>query len=147
MTRRFAVPVFAIFVGVALFAQRTAVPAECPSGETEIRPRVCRAPDRPAPSIVDYRPRSTLVAETHLVRRAKFPAIDFHGHPQGRLGSPGALAGLVSALDDLNVRVMVSADNASADRLQRAVSVVAGSPQKDRVRMLAGIAFRDVGPG
>jgi predicted TIM-barrel fold metal-dependent hydrolase len=147
MTQRFAVLVFATFVGVALFAQRAAVPAECPPGETEIRPRVCRAPDRPAPSIVDYRPRSTLVAEAHLVRRAKFPAIDFHGHPQGRLGSPGTLAGLVSALDDLNVRVMVSADNASADRLQRAVSVVAGSPQKDRVRMLAGIAFRDVGPG
>ncbi|HWW86377.1 MAG TPA: amidohydrolase family protein [Vicinamibacterales bacterium] len=147
MTRRFAVPVFVTFVGVALFAQRTTLPAECPPGETEIRPRVCRAPDRPAPSIVDYRPRSTLVATTHLVPRAKFPAIDFHGHPQGRLGSPGTLAGLVSALDDLNVRVMVSADNASADRLQRAVSVVAGSPQKDRVRMLAGIAFRDVGPG
>ncbi len=34
--------------------------AECPAGMSEIRPRLCQAPETPAPSIVDYRPRSTL---------------------------------------------------------------------------------------
>ncbi|MFL5607066.1 MAG: hypothetical protein ACJ8AD_11515, partial [Gemmatimonadaceae bacterium] len=33
----------------------------CPPGSTEIRPRLCMAPESPVPSIVDYRPRSTLV--------------------------------------------------------------------------------------
>ena len=53
----------------------------CPPGTTEIRPRSCMAPATAAPSIVDYRPHSTLVTPAHLVRTAKYPAIDFHGHP------------------------------------------------------------------
>jgi hypothetical protein len=120
----------------------------CPQGTTEIRPRSCMAPDIPAPSIVDYRPRSTLVTPEHLVRRAKYPAIDFHGHPEGLLESAEGLARLGSALDSLNVRMMVAADNMSGERLQRAVSNVRASPQmRDRVRVLAGIDFRNVGPG
>src|SRR5437879_2618934 len=38
---------------------------ECPPGMTEVRPRSCQAPDSPPPSIVDYRPRSTLVVSEH----------------------------------------------------------------------------------
>ena len=34
---------------------------ECPPGTTEIRPDRCQAPEMPAPSILDYRPHSTLV--------------------------------------------------------------------------------------
>ncbi|HEV8235800.1 MAG TPA: amidohydrolase family protein, partial [Gemmatimonadaceae bacterium] len=120
----------------------------CPEGTTEIRPRSCMAPDLPVPSIVDYRPRSTLVVPTHFVRRAKYPAIDFHGHPEGLLESADGLATLGAALDSLNVRVMVAADNLSGDRLQRAVAAIRASPKmKDRVRVLAGIDFRNVGPG
>src|SRR5947199_8070109 len=59
----------------------------CPAGTTEIRPRSCMAPENPAPSIVDYRPHSTLVTPEHLVKTAKYPAIDYHGHPQGLLSS------------------------------------------------------------
>ena len=55
--------------------------AGCPAGTTEVRPGACQAPRLPPPSIVDYRPRSTLVTPTHLVPRAKYPVIDFHGHP------------------------------------------------------------------
>lgn len=139
-------------LGVSLVAQRgqtTAVKPheECPAGTTEVRPGSCQAPSLPPPSIVDYRPQSTLVTETHLVPRAKFPAIDFHGHPQNRLSSTQALAEMVAALDRLNVRVMVAADNLSGTRLQQAVATVAGSPERDRVRALAGIDFRDVGAG
>src|SRR5262249_54985763 len=58
-------------------------------------------------------------------------------------------ASLVAALDSLNVRVMVAADNMSGERLQRAMEVIRAAPpaMRDRVRVLAGIDFRNVGPG
>jgi predicted TIM-barrel fold metal-dependent hydrolase len=44
--------------------------------------------------------------------------------------------------------MMVSADNLSGDRLKSAIAAVKASPKmKDRVRILAGIDFRNVGPG
>ena len=120
----------------------------CPEGTTEIRPRSCMAPDLSPPTILDYRPRSTLVTPAHIVRRAKYPAVDFHGHPEGLLDSSEGLATLGVALDSLNVRLMVAADNLSGERLQRVVTAIRASPQmKDRVRVLAGIDFRNVGPG
>jgi predicted TIM-barrel fold metal-dependent hydrolase len=119
----------------------------CPPGTTEIRPRSCMAPELAPPSILDYRPHSTLVVPVHMVKTAKYPAIDFHGHPQGLL-TPEGVVTLVNALDSLNVRMMISADNLSGDRLQRALSAVRGSDKaKDRVRILAGINFQNVGPG
>ena len=45
---------------------------ECPKGTTLVRIGSCQAPEFPAPSIVDYRPKSTLVTEAHLVPKAKF---------------------------------------------------------------------------
>jgi len=121
---------------------------QCPAGTTEIRPRSCMAPENPAPSILDYRPRSTLVTPAHLVKTAKYPAIDFHGHPQGLLSSAEGLATLGAALDSLNVRMMISADNMSGDRLKTTIAnVQASEKMKDRVRVLAGIDFRNVGPG
>jgi len=119
---------------------------ECPPGTTETRPGNCQAPSLPPPSIVDYRPRSTLVTAEHPVPKAKFPAIDIHGHPPS-LTSEESIASVVAALDALNVRVLVSADNSSGDRLQRTLAALAASPSKDRFRVLAGIDFRNVGPG
>jgi uncharacterized protein len=120
----------------------------CPAGTTEIRPRSCMAPDISPPSIVDYRPRSTLVTPAHLVKRAKYPAVDFHGHPEGLLESSEGLATLGAAMDSLNVRIMLSADNLRGDQLRRVLALVGASPRmRDRVRVLAGIDFRNVGPG
>src|SRR5439155_534278 len=120
----------------------------CPPGMTEIRPRNCLAPEAPPPSILDYRPHSTLIAPAHLVKTAKYPAIDFHGHPQDLISSVEGLATLGAALDSLNVRMMISADNRSGDRLRGAVAAIKASPQmKDRVRVLAGINLQNVGPG
>lgn len=120
----------------------------CPSGTTEIRPRICRAPEAPAPSILDYRPLSTLVTPAHPRPTAKYPAIDFHGHPRDLITSNEGLAQLGAALDSLNVAVMVAADNLSGERLQRTVAAIRSSPKmKDRLRVLAGIDFRNVGPG
>jgi uncharacterized protein len=120
----------------------------CPPGTTEIRPRICRPPESPAPSIVDYRPKSTLVTPEHLVPKAKYPAIDYHGHPGELIMTAEGLDQLGTALDGINVRVMVAADNVSGERLQKAVTAIRASPKmKDRVRVLAGIDFRNVGPG
>jgi predicted TIM-barrel fold metal-dependent hydrolase len=123
------------------------VNGECPPGTTEWRPGRCRAPEFPPPSIVDYRPRSTLVTAAHPVPKAKFPAIDFHGHAGGRLGSAEGLAGLMADLDALNVRLFIAADGVSGENLQRTLAVVNASPYKDRVRIFTGINFSNVGPG
>jgi uncharacterized protein len=120
---------------------------ECPPGMTEWRPQLCRAPEFPPPSIVDYRPHSTLVTAQHLVPKAKFPVVDYHGHPGNLLRSAEGLASLAASLDSLNVRLIVSADNMSGEPLQRTIDLVRNSPQKDRVRVLAGINFSNVGPG
>jgi uncharacterized protein len=120
----------------------------CPPGMTETRPGNCMGPDVPAPSILDYRPRSTLVVPANVLKKAKYPVIDFHGHPQGRLGSPEDLASLGDSLDGINVRLMVAANNMSGDSLKRAVATVRESPRmKDRIRVLTGISFQGVGPG
>jgi predicted TIM-barrel fold metal-dependent hydrolase len=64
------------------------------------------------------------------------------------LTSAESLTRLGAALDSLNVRLMVAADNWSGERLQAVVGLIRSSPQmKDRVRVLAGIDFRNVGPG
>jgi predicted TIM-barrel fold metal-dependent hydrolase len=88
------------------------------------------------------------VVPAHMVKMAKYPAIDYHGHPGGLINSVDGLASLGASLDSLNVRMMVSADNLSGDRMQRAIGAIRSSPKmKDRVRVLAGINFQNVGPG
>lgn len=121
---------------------------ECPAGMTEVRPRNCQAPEVPLPSILDYRPRNTLVVPVHPVPKAKFPVIDFHGHPQGQLGSREALEEMGATMDGLNIRLMLAANNISGESLTRLMATVASSPMmKDRVRALTGVDFRNVGPG
>jgi uncharacterized protein len=129
----------------------TPIPAgeSCPPGTTEIRPRTCMGPELPAPSILDYRPRSTLVVPANMKKTAKYPAIDFHGHPQGRINTSDGLTSLGASLDSLNVRLIVAANNTMGEQLQQTVSAIRSHPQmKDRVRILTGIDFRGVGtPG
>jgi predicted TIM-barrel fold metal-dependent hydrolase len=120
----------------------------CPPGMTEFRPRRCMAPQMTAPSILDYRPRSTLVVPAHPVPRAKFPAIDFHGHVSGLLLTPNGPDSVLKSIDQLNIRVMIAADGLTGERLVNVMKVINGSPKlKDRVRVFTGIDFRNVGPG
>ncbi len=114
---------------------------------TEWRADNCRAPEFPAPSIVDYRPHSTVVATPHMVPKAKYGAVDYHAHVAGMLTSQESLAAFMKQLDSIGVQLALSADNMSGERLQRAVEVVRNSPYKDRVRILTGISFQGVGPG
>ena len=125
--------------------QRLAPGQECPPGTTETRPGNCQAPEFPPPSITDYRPKSTLVTAGHPVPKSKFPTIDIHGHPPS-LTSPASIEAVVSEMDKLNLRVLVSADNSSGDRLTRVLQAINASPHKDRFRVLAGINFKTSGP-
>ena len=120
---------------------------ECPPGTTEIRPNVCQAPEIAPPSIVDYRPKSTLVTAAHLVPKSKFPSIDFHGHP-GDIASADALERLGAAMDSIGVQIMIAANNSSGDQLKNQMAAIrASAKMKDRVRVLTGISFRDMTPG
>jgi predicted TIM-barrel fold metal-dependent hydrolase len=79
------------------------------------------------------------------VPRAKYPAIDFHGHPPGLTGA-GALERMGAELDSLNVRLMVAASSMSGEQLQRTVAAIRGSSMmRDRVRVFTTIDLRNVG--
>jgi len=68
---------------------------ECPPGTTLVRVGQCQAPESQPPSIVDYRPTSTLVVEEHPVPKAKFPVVDIHSHtgPTAHACDGGCLCG------------------------------------------------------
>jgi len=118
----------------------------CPPGTTEVRPGTCRAPDLAPPSILDYRPRSTLNTAENWVVRARYPVVDVHEHAQG-LFNPGRIEEMVASLDELNIGVYIAADNLTGERLQRTLEAIRASPHRDRFRVLAGIDFRDLSPG
>lgn len=117
-------------------------------GPGQIRPRPAegRDPEFPPPNIREYQPRSTLVTPVHLVPKAKFPAIDFHGHPPA-LTSAAAIAQVAAAMDSLNLRLMVNASGSSGERLTRQLEAVSTSPHKDRFVMFTTLDLRNVGPG
>ena len=117
----------------------------CPAGTTEIRPGRCLAPEFPAPSILDYRPESTLITAETPVPRAKYPLVDFHGHPRG-LGSAEGLAQLGAAMDELNIGVMIAANSITGPQLSEVLATVEASPtMRNRVRVMTGIDFDGVG--
>jgi predicted TIM-barrel fold metal-dependent hydrolase len=110
------------------------------------RPGEGREPEFPAPSITEYKPRSTLVVPQHPVPRARYPVIDIHGHPPA-LTSAETIDRVVAAMDSLNLRLMVNASGSSGDRLKQQVDAVAGSTHKDRFVMFTSVDWSSVGPG
>jgi predicted TIM-barrel fold metal-dependent hydrolase len=117
-------------------------------GNPGARPGSGREPEFPVPNIREYKPESTLVVPQHPVPRAKFPAIDFHGHPP-QLTTVEALASVVKALDDLNVRRMVvNNPQLRGDDLKQSIAVANASPYKDRFIYFTSIGFgRAISPG
>lgn len=119
----------------------------CPSGTTEIRPQLCMAPEFEPPSILDYRPRSTLVVEENLVQRARYSVVDVHGHARS-LAAPGTLDEMVKSLDDLNIQAYIAADNLRGERLRQTLRAIEESPHRERFYVMAGINFDEAGrPG
>ena len=126
--------------GIVLLALALLVPSAL-SGQ-----RRSREPQLPPPSITDYTPRSTLVVPEHEVPRARFPAVDFHGHPP-TLDNPETIERVVEAMDRLNLQVMVQARGSSGDRLRNQIAAVRDAGYADRFVFFTTLDLRDVGPG
>lgn len=110
------------------------------------RPGEGRQPTTPPPSITEYKPQSTLVVPEHLVPRARFPVVDLHGHPP-RLDNPENIERVISAMDELNIQVMVQAMPSSGERLTSQIEAVREAGYADRFVFFASLDLRDVGPG
>ena len=108
--------------------------------------RRARTPRIPPPTITDYQPRSTLVVPEHEVSRAKFPAVDLHGHPPS-LDNPSTIRDVVAAMDSLNLQVIVQARGSSGARLARQIEAVRAAGYADRFVFFTTLNFRNVGPG
>ena len=115
---------------------------ECPPGTTEVRRGRCQAPEMPPPSIVDYRPRSTVVAEEHLVPKAKFPVVDIHSHERI---TPENMPQRIQEMDALNLRVLVNLTAGSGAQLRERVEVIRNSAHKDRFRVFANVQWDGAG--
>jgi predicted TIM-barrel fold metal-dependent hydrolase len=120
-------------------------PGQCPPGTTEVRPGRCQAPEFPAPSILDYRPRSTLVTEAHPVPRARYPFVDIHSHTGP---TAATVAGLVREMDALNLRVLVNLSGGGADAVAETMEIIRASGYRDRFAVFANVTWRGAGsPG
>jgi predicted TIM-barrel fold metal-dependent hydrolase len=141
----------AIVVGAALLGAVAVGIAQAPQGQQSAgalraRPGADRTPEFPPPSILEYKPKSTLVVPEHQVPRAKFPVVDIHSHQPTPI-SAQQFDQVVASMDRLNLQVLVNASGASGDRLQQAVQAIRGSRHRDRMVQFATIDFADVGPG
>src|SRR3954464_13597349 len=110
---------------ILIFAALAAVAAQQPQRPGQIRPRpgAGREPEFPAPKITDYKPKSTLVVPQHPVPRAKFPVVRIHGHPPALVNAE-TIATVLTAMDSLNVQVMVQANGVSGPRLQQQLDAI-----------------------
>jgi predicted TIM-barrel fold metal-dependent hydrolase len=116
---------------------------ECPPGMTEVRANSCQAPVTPAPSIVDYRPRSTVVAKATMVPKAKYPIVDVHTHGTSRAEG---MAERVKEMDALNLRVLVDLSGGSdPNQIKTKVDAINASPYKDRFRVFANVQWDGAG--
>src|SRR5205814_809547 len=77
-------------------------------------------PEFPPPSIVDYKPRSTLVTPQHPVPRARFPVVDIHSHQPTPMPAD-AFEKVVAAMDELNLKVLVNLSGSTGDRLAKGI--------------------------
>ncbi len=140
--------------GVAVVAQRggqrgvaqQVPPGQCPPGTTEVRPGRCQAPEFPPPSIVDYKPRSTLVTARHPVPRAKFPVVDIHSHTGP---TPETVERLIEEMDALNLRVLTNLSGGSdPGAVKQKVDYIRASKYPDRFRVFASVDWNGAGaPG
>ena len=134
-----AVAVFLAILAGPLASQQT-------PGAIRPRPGEGREPEFPPPTILQYKPRSTLVVPAHPVPRARFPVVDFHGHPPF-LVTPDVIERVGQAMDGLNLRVMVNVSGTSGERLTQQIEAVKASKYRERFVMFTTVDLRNVGPG
>jgi predicted TIM-barrel fold metal-dependent hydrolase len=119
---------------------------ECPPGHTEVRPGRCQAPEFPPPSILDYRPRSTLVTKETLVPKAKHPVIDIHSHTPP---TPDTIDRLIGEMDAMGLRVLVNLSGGSDPAaVKQRVDFIRASQHPDRFAVFANVQWNGAGgPG
>ena len=130
----------AVVVGGTLLAQQG-------PGVQRGRPGAGRTPEFPPPSIIDYKPRSTLKVAEHPVPKAKFPVIDIHSHQPTPITAE-QFDRVVAGMDANNLRVLVNLSGGTGDRLRQGLDAIAKSPHRDRMVLFANVDFSGVGtPG
>ena len=90
----------------------------------------------------EYNPTSTLVVPGEVIKRAKFPFIDVHGH-QYRMPTQD-LTAVVAAMDTLNMAIMVNLSGRSGEQLQQSVTNIATN-FPNRFVVFANINFEGAG--
>ena len=90
----------------------------------------------------EYNPTSTLVVPGKIIKKAKFPFIDVHGH-QYRMPAQD-LTPVIAAMDSLNMAIMVNLSGRSGEQLQQSVSNIATN-FPNRFVVFANINFEGVG--
>jgi predicted TIM-barrel fold metal-dependent hydrolase len=93
-------------------------------------------------SFEEYNPVSTLVVPGKIIKKAKFPFIDVHGH-QFRMPTQD-LSLVIAAMDTLNMGVMVNLSGRSGDQLQQSLKNVADH-YPNRFVVFANISFEGAG--
>jgi uncharacterized protein len=93
-------------------------------------------------SFEEYNPTSTLIVPGKIIKKAKFPFIDVHGH-QYRMANQD-LTAVISAMDTLNMRVMVNLSGRSGDNLKRSIQNIK-EHYPNRFVVFANIDFEGIG--
>ncbi len=93
-------------------------------------------------SFEEYNPISTLVVPGEIIKKAKFPFIDVHGH-QYRMPNQN-LAPVIAAMDTLNMGIMVNLSGRTGDDLIKSVSNIATN-YPNRFVVFANINFEGAG--
>jgi predicted TIM-barrel fold metal-dependent hydrolase len=93
-------------------------------------------------SFEEYNPTSTLVVPGEIVKKAKFPFIDVHGH-QYRMPNQN-LTPVIAAMDTLNMGIMVNLSGRSGKDLQKSVQNIADH-YPNRYVVFANIDIKKIG--
>ena len=111
------------------------------------RPGQGRSSELPPPTIVDYKPKSTLVTAAHMKPRAKFPVIDIHSHQSVPIGA-SQFDQVVQGMDANNLKLLVNLSGRSGSALRQGIEAIRASTHKDRMVLFANVNFREaVAPG
>ncbi|MGH3117389.1 MAG: amidohydrolase family protein [Vicinamibacterales bacterium] len=141
MQLRSSLFLIAILAGAVVGGGQPPVP-----GRLRPRPGEGQTPEWPPPSIVDYKPQSTLVVPAHPRPKAKYPVIDIHSH-HFQIPSAEQFNKIVAAMDANNLRVIVNLSGGSGAGLQKYLDALRASPHRDRMVLFANVDFSGVAPG
>ena len=134
---------YVVFVALAAALVGGTLLAQTGPGVQRGRPGEGRAPEFPPPTIVDYKPRTTLKVAEHKVPKAKFPVVDIHSHQPTPI-TPEQFDKVVQGMDANNLRVLINLSGGYGDRLRQGLDAIAKSPHKDRMVLFANVNFEGV---